>query len=103
MAEKRRRKRVNVGFPVRIVGVDGSGKPFDEMTHSIDVSSGGVKCLVKTPIDQNSPVTVTLPLPRDMRPVATLDYAYTSKGVVARVEDSTVDPAKKAIVVKFVK
>ncbi|MEW6365111.1 MAG: PilZ domain-containing protein [Acidobacteriota bacterium] len=101
--ERRRRKRVSVGFPVKIVGLDGSGKPFEEMTRSIDVSPGGVKCLVKAQVKLSSHVTITLPLPRDMRPTSTLDYTYTSKGVVARVEESAADPGKLAIVVKFVR
>lgn len=103
MADKRTRKRVNVGFPVRVSGVDSIGRPFEELSHTINVSAAGLKFLVKTTLRTNDFVTVTLPLPREMRPDSSMGHTYTGKAVISRIEDSTVQRGMKTVVVKFVR
>lgn len=39
----RRSKRTKAVLPVRIKGTDGSGKPFDELVHTLDVTAGGAR------------------------------------------------------------
>ncbi len=102
-SDKRKRKRVNVGFPVRVSGVGTDGRPFEELSHTINVSSAGVKFPSKIAFRTNDLVTVTLPLPKDMRPVPSFDYTYSSRGVVARVDSAPGHPDKSNVVVKFVR
>ncbi len=101
--EKRTRRRVTVGFPVKVSGITFAGKPYEEMSRTINVSSAGLKFAMQTPVRKNDYVTVTLPLPKEMRPVQSSEYAYTSRGVITRVEDTAGESSKKAIVIKFTK
>ncbi|MEO6119101.1 MAG: PilZ domain-containing protein, partial [Terriglobales bacterium] len=40
---KRRHQRIKTVVPVRLFGVDGLGKPFAELAHTLDVSHSGVR------------------------------------------------------------
>jgi len=41
--DKRRGNRTKAVLPVRVKGIDASGKPFDELAHTLDVTPTGVK------------------------------------------------------------
>lgn len=40
---KRRQQRIKTVIPVRITGVDQTGKPFAELAHTLDISYGGAR------------------------------------------------------------
>ena len=101
-SDRRKRKRVSVGFPVKVSGTGADGQPFQELSHTINISSGGVKFPSKTPLKTNDLVTVSLPLPKNMRPVPSFDYTYTSRGAVVRVDSTPGHPDTTHVVVMFV-
>ncbi|MEW6367171.1 MAG: hypothetical protein AB1714_21280 [Acidobacteriota bacterium] len=100
-AERRRAKRVNVGFPVKVIGIDATGNRFEEMSRTTNISALAVRLPLKGSVRHHDTVTLTLPLPRDMRPEPTVAPAYTSKGVVSRIDYDRGQRGEKSVVVKF--
>ncbi len=101
--ERRRTKRVKVGLPVKVSGLDATGKSYEELGHTIDVSPTAIQLTLKNHVRPRDIVTLTLPLPRHMRPSPTAEYVYTCKGVVSRVEEVAGQPGQKSAVVRFVR
>ena len=101
--ERRRAKRVKVGLPVKVAGLDATGKSYEELGHTVDVSPTAVQVCLKNHVRLREMVTLTLPLPRHMRPNPTAEYAYTCKGVISRVEEVAGQPGQKSAVVRFVR
>jgi len=99
--DKRKRRRVSVGFPVKVVGTDANGRHFDEMSHTVNVSSAAIKFPIKALVRLNDILTVTLPLPKDMRPVITAEPAYTTRAMVSRIEESAASAGGRTIVARF--
>ena len=98
--DQRRQKRVVVGLPVRVKGLDLGGNRFDEVTKSLDVSPDGVCFLLKTPVRKGTIVDLSLPLPRQMQRSVAPKPVYETVGLVLRIEGSNVSPNSR-IAVRF--
>jgi PilZ domain len=64
---RRRDPRIGLWIPLRAQGHDASGKPWEELTKSLDASARGVAFVVKHPVEVGQLLQVTLPLPRQLR------------------------------------
>lgn len=98
--EQRRQKRVLVGLPVRVKGLDLGGIWFDEVTKSLDVSPDGACFLLKTAVRKGSTLDLSLPLPRQMQRSVAPKPVYETLGLVLRIENSDVPPSCR-IAVRF--
>ena len=59
VANKRRGSRTKAVLPVRIKGKDSTGKPFDELAHTLDVNASGVRLgSVRRELSERGEVTV---------------------------------------------
>lgn len=59
VANKRRGSRTKAVLPVRIKGKDSTGKPFDELAHTLDVNASGVRLgSVRRELSEQGEVTV---------------------------------------------
>ncbi len=98
--EQRRQKRIMVGLPVRVKGLDLGGNRFDEVTKAIDVSPDGACFLLKTPIRKGSMLDLSLPMPRQMQRSVAPKPVYETVGLVLRIENSDLPPSCR-IAVRF--
>jgi hypothetical protein len=58
-ANKRRGNRTKAVLPVRIKGKDSTGKPFEELAHTLDVNASGIRLgSVRRELSQLDEVTV---------------------------------------------
>jgi len=94
--DQRRQKRVTVGLPVRVKGLDLGGNKFDEVTKSVDVSPDGACILLKTPIRKGTVLDLSLPMPRTVAPKP----VYETVGLVLRIESSEL-PRSSRVAVRF--
>jgi PilZ domain len=98
--DRRRKKRVDVGIPIRVKGLDSEGTRFEELTKSINVSSDGAYFVLKYHIKIGSLLELSLPLPRQLQKSVAPKAVYQTIGVVTRVE-STERPQAYKIAVRF--
>ena len=98
--DRRRKKRVDVGIPIRVKGVDSEGTRFEELTKSINVSSDGAYFVLNYRIKMGSLLELSLPLPRHLQKSVAPKAVYQTIGVVTRVE-STEGPQAYKIAVRF--
>lgn len=101
--ERRRHRRVNVGFPVKVSGTDAAGNQFEELGQTINVSTSGIKVALKANVREADTMKVSLPLPRDMRPVASVGHSFISNVKVTRVDALDALSGKRTIVARFTK
>lgn len=87
-------------MPVRVKGLDASGKRFDEITKLLDVSSDGVCFLLKTPIRKGTLMDLSFPMPRQMQRSVAPKPVYETIGKVIRIEDSD-QPPRCRVAVRF--
>ena len=99
-AENRRQKRITVGLPVRVKGLDLKGNRFDEVTKLINVSSDGASFILKAPIRKGSLLDLSLPLPRQMQHGVASKPVYETTGLVLRIESSDA-PSSYKVAVRF--
>jgi hypothetical protein len=99
-SEHRRQKRISVGLPVRVKGLDLKGNRFDEVTKLIDVTSDGASFFLKAPVRKGSLLDLSLPLPRQMQHGVASKPVYETIGLVLRIENSDAPPSYK-IAVRF--
>ena len=100
LKEKRRSHRVPVNLPVKVRGINTQGVKFEEITHSIDVSSGGVLFLLKQPLSKGMGLELSLPLPQTMRTGGPSQPVYHTAAIVIRIQPGEV-PSVFRIAVKF--
>ena len=100
LKEKRRSHRVPVNLPVKVRGINSQGVKFEEITHSIDVSSGGVLFSLKQPLSKGMGLQLSLPLPQTMRKGGPSQPVYHTAAIVIRVQQGEV-PSVFRIAVKF--
>jgi hypothetical protein len=98
--DRRRKKRVDVGIPIRVKGVDSEGIRFEELTKSINVSSDGAYFVLKYRLKMGSLLELSLPLPRHLQKSVAPKAVYQTIGVVIRVEN-TEGPQAYRIAVRF--
>jgi hypothetical protein len=96
LKERRRSRRVLVNLPVKVCGINAQGVRFEEMTHSIDVSSGGCLILLKQLLPKGMKLELSLPMPRCMRTGGSSHSAYHTAAKVIRI-----DPGETAGVFKI--
>ena len=77
--DRRRKRRVLVGVPIVVKGVDLFGTCYEEATKSVNFSAGGTCLFLKQRIKVGSTVGLTIALPPDMK-------SYRTTGQVTRVE-----------------
>ena len=100
LKDKRRSRRVPVNLPVKVRGINAQGVNFEEITHSIDVSSGGVLFLLKQPLSKGMSLQLSLPLPQTLRKGVSSQPVYHTAAIVIRIEPGEV-PSVFRIAVKF--
>ena len=83
--EKRRSRRVQVNLPVKVRGINTQGEKFEEMTHSVDVSSGGALILLKQAVGKGMGVELSLPTPPGMRKAGCSHSVYHTIAKVIRI------------------
>ena len=82
--DKRRSRRVAVNLPVKVRGINIQGVQFEEMTHSIDVSSGGALILLKQPLSKGMDLELSLPMPPGVRKAGSSRSVYHTAAKVIR-------------------
>ena len=81
--DKRRSRRVRVNFAVKVRGTNVQGVKFEEMAHSIDVSSGGALILLEQPLSQGMSLELSLPMPPGVRKAgSSLSVCHTAAKVI---------------------
>lgn len=94
--ENRRQHRIGVALEVRIRGNNRDGLPFQETTHSHDVSSGGCSVETTHELRAGSELEIEIyrhvPGPRGTAP-------FLTKGVVIRIGHA--EPGRFTIAVRF--
>jgi hypothetical protein len=91
--ESRRQHRIGVALDVRIRGKDRHGQPFEEMTHSDDVSRGG--CSFHTTHELAVGAEVEIEIFRHVPGSA----PFATKGMVLRV--TAAEPRQFSVGVRF--
>ena len=86
--ERRRKRRVQVGVPIRVKGTDIYGNPFEESTESVNFSAGGTCFFLNQRIRVGMTVALGITLPSDLK-------TYHTNGLVTRVEADQVQPRYK--------
>lgn len=86
--DKRRSRRVLVNLPVKVRGINAQGVKFEEMTHSIDVSSGGALILLKQPLSKGMGLELSLPMPPGVGKAGSSHSVYHTAAQVIRIDPS---------------
>jgi hypothetical protein len=89
MAEKqmnrRRYPRVRIGIPARVKGQAGQGHPWEEIGTSEDASLGGLSLRLTKPVEWGQLLSLTLPMPPQLRLYDDNDPTYFTYAVVRNV------------------
>ncbi len=86
LKDKRRSRRVLVNLPVKVRGMNARGVKFEEMTHSIDLSSGGALILLKQPLSKGMGLELSLPMPPGVRKAGSSHSVYHTAAKVIRID-----------------
>jgi hypothetical protein len=81
-----RDKRVGLHLPVEVRGEDEKGRPFTELTCSINVSGGGILFESHRPLQVGSRLLLIIELPLSLRRHFGDRDVYRARAVVCRVE-----------------
>jgi PilZ domain len=84
--KRRRETRKEIDLPVHVHGYDASGAPWEEVSHTLDVASGGLAFFLKRKVAVGQVLHVSLPLPKNLR---RFDLAEPSYRAYALVRDVT--------------
>jgi PilZ domain-containing protein len=82
--ERRRDSRKQISLPVHVHGHDSAGALWEEVSHTLDVSSGGVSFHLKRRVEVGHVLHLSLPMPKNLR---RFDLAEPSYRVYALVRD----------------
>jgi hypothetical protein len=85
MQERRREGRLNMALPVKVVGHGVDGSTWSELTHTEDLSSGGVGFRVKRRVALGEVLHLALPMPKSLRQYDLMDASYSVYGIVRDV------------------
>jgi hypothetical protein len=61
--ERRREARKQITLPVRLQGGGAAGAPWEEVSHTLDIASGGLAFNLKRPVTVGQVLHVSLPMP----------------------------------------
>lgn len=86
LKDKRRSRRVLVNLPVKVCGINAQGVEFEEMTHSIDVSSGGALLLLKQSLSKGMGLELSLPMRPGVRKAGSSHCVYHTAAKVVRID-----------------
>ena len=86
LKDKRRSRRVLVNLPVKVRGTNAQGVKFEEMAHSIDVSSGGALILLKQPLSKGMGLELSLPMPPGVGKAGSSHSVYHTAAQVIRID-----------------
>lgn len=81
-SERRRNPRMGLSVPVRVLGHDPDGTPWEEMTATDDASYGGASFPLKHSHGVGQVLSLSLPLPRDFRAYDLTETSYRIFGLV---------------------
>jgi hypothetical protein len=70
-------------IPIRVQGHDASGKAWEEMTRSLDVSQSGVAFVIRRPVQVGQVLHLALPLPPRLRAYDRSAASYKTHALVA--------------------
>jgi curved DNA-binding protein CbpA len=84
--ERRRCERFKLTVPVLVAGYDHTGKKWQEVSKTIDVSRIGVAVRLRTPLKHGLVVHITLPLPTKLRSHGFAEAGYNMYAIVRRIE-----------------
>ena len=87
--ERRRCERFKLTVPVLVAGYDHTGKKWQEVSKTIDVSRIGVAVRMRGSVKHGIVVHVTLPLPTKLRSHGFSEAGYNMYAIVRRVEPLT--------------
>ena len=87
--ERRRCERFKLTVPVLVAGYDHTGKKWQEVTKTIDVSRIGVAVRMRSGVKHGLVVHITLPLPTKLRSHGFSEAGYNMYAIVRRVEPLT--------------
>jgi curved DNA-binding protein CbpA len=85
-AERRRCERFKLTVPVLVAGYDQTGKKWQEVTKTIDVSRIGVAVRMRTGVKHGIVLHITLPLPTKLRSHGFSEAGYNMYAIVRRIE-----------------
>src|SRR5581483_10596206 len=74
--DKRRERRLTLTLPVRVTGHDPTGKPWDEMASTIDVSARGCATTLQHKVQVGQILQLSMPFPRQLRQYELTDASY---------------------------
>jgi hypothetical protein len=86
MTVYQREKRVGLQLPVKVQGEDAAGIPFDEATHSVNVSGGGICFESQHQVEIGTRLQLEIELPLPLRRHFGNRAVYQAQAVVCRVE-----------------
>ena len=81
-----RNKRVNLHLPVEVQGEDAAGKRFTELTHSVNVSGGGILFESHRQVPIGARLILRIELPVILRHRFGDRDTFRARAVVCRVE-----------------
>jgi hypothetical protein len=84
--ERRRCERFKLTVPVLVAGYEQTGKKWQEVTKTIDVSRIGVGLRMRLAVKHGIVVHITLPLPTKLRSHGFSEAGYNMYAIVRRVE-----------------
>lgn len=82
-AKPRQDERVAMRIPIRVQGHDASGKAWEEMTRSLDVSQSGVAFVIRRAVQVGEVLHLALPLPPTLRAYDRSAASYKTYALVA--------------------
>ncbi len=84
--ERRRHRRFELTLAVQVSGYDAQGKPWSEMSQSLDVSVSGARLRLITPVQIGMVLKLSMPMPMTLRSYGFFDNAYEVYAIVRRID-----------------
>jgi hypothetical protein len=95
--ERRRERRLELSFPVRVSGHAADGSTWTEMTRSEELCFGGASFPLKTPVSQGTVLQLSLALPQRFRQFDFAEPAYRVYCVVRNVGSPKAEGARVGV------
>ena len=95
MALVERTNRVELQLPVEVRGEDALGARFTELTHSLNVSGGGILFESHRQVPVGARLTLRIELPPMLRHRFSNSDSYSALAVVCRVEQLEGGPTRR--------
>jgi hypothetical protein len=95
LADFQRPKRVKLQLPVDVKGEDALGAAFEERTHSINLSGGGICFETRRTLAVGARLALRIELPPALRHRFGGLEVYQARAVVCRVESADANGARR--------